>query len=97
MHPGVVVLGGESLEAALDQAAVVGGEVHLVEEVAAVARVDEDRPGPAGDLQVAPDPLGGGPARAFSSLVAEMSPVRGLPVVLRTAWGRCPSIAGSGG
>ena len=61
MHPGVVVLGGESLEAALDQAAVVGGEVHLVEEVAAVARVDEDRPGPAGDLQVAPDPLGGGP------------------------------------
>ena len=34
---GVIVLGGERLEAALDQAAVVGWEVHLVEEVEAVA------------------------------------------------------------
>ena len=55
----VVVPGGEGLEAALGQATILDREVHLVQQIEAVAAVDGDRFGPAGGGEVGPDSLGG--------------------------------------
>ena len=57
--PRVVVFGSEGLETAPGQATILDREVHLVQQIEAVATVDGDRFGPAGGGEVGPDSFGG--------------------------------------